>query len=349
MIWAHRVSLGRESVLAYSAAGLSRASAAMLLFIVPFRVSALGRPPAVVGLEVAAIFAGPMLLAVPIGQMVDHLGVRKVVFLSCVFAAIALAFCSVTTAEGPLALLLASAGLGQSALWIAAQTEIGAAGGGGFGWLSAVAQGGNVAGPVLAGVLAAREGDSAVFLASAGVLCALAVVTTLVKSAQPVTDGASQKQGNMMKQAAELWRPGIRLLLGITMLRVGLVVIRGSFYPLLLHHQGLSKASTGGIVALVALIGIVVAPIGGRLHSDAANRVALLGGMAGASVAFVLAPMVTGMTLQLGVAAILGVGLGISQPTLLHQFNQLLPAKSRGSAWACEPQWRAPPKSACPW
>ncbi|MHB1486124.1 MAG: MFS transporter [Acidimicrobiales bacterium] len=318
---------------AYLAAGLSRASAAMLLFIVPFRVTALGWSPAVVGLEVGAIFAGPMLLAVPMGQMVDRLGVRRVVLLSSVLGATAVAFCSVATAEGPLAFLLVLAGLSQSALWIAAQTAVGAAGGGSFGWLSAAAQGGNVAGPVVAGIVAARQGDSAVFLASAGALGALALVTTLVKSAQPVAHEASQKRGHVVKQAAELLRrPGIRLLLGVTMLRVGLVVIRGSFYPLLLHHQGLSKASTGGLVALVALIGVVVAPIGGRLHTDLTKRVALLGGMAGASVAFVLAPAVTGMTPQLGVAAILGVGLGISQPTLLHQFNQLVPGEARGFA-----------------
>lgn len=151
----------------YWTAGLSRASAAMLLFVVPFRCAALGWSPAVVGFEVGAIFVAPMLLAVPMGRMVDRLGVRRVIFLSSVLGVTALACCSVTTTETLLAFLLILAGLGQSTLWIAAQTGIGTAGKAGFGWLSAAAQGGNVAGPVFAGFVAARNGDNVVFLASA--------------------------------------------------------------------------------------------------------------------------------------------------------------------------------------
>lgn len=287
----------------------------------------------IVGPEIAAIFIGPMLLAVPVGKALDRLGTRVVVLIGSVLGATAVALCSLTTTEEVMAALLAIAGLGQSALWIAAQTAVGVEGVGNFGWLSAAAQGGNIVGPVTAGLVAARAGDGAVFLASAGALGALALVTTLLRSTQSVLPGAEWGGGHVVKQAMGLLRlPGVGLMLGVTALRVGLVVVRGSYYPLLLHDQGFSKATTGVLVTLVALTGVVVAPIVGRLTADVARWAALLGGMAGGSVAFILAPAVSSMIPQVGIAVLLGVGLGISQPALLAQFNRLVPAESRGLA-----------------
>lgn len=323
----------RERALAYLAGGLSRASAAMLLFIVPFRATAFGWSPTVVGLEIGAIFLGPMLVAVPMGRAVDRMGTHRVVLLGSFIGATAVMFCSVATTEWSLAAMLAVGGLGQSALWIAAQTAVGTDGGGSFGWLSAAAQVGNVAGPAIAGLLAVRAGDGSVFLASGGTIGALALVATLLRPGPSALPGTEVQRGHVVQQVAGLLRlPGIRLMLGITVLRVGLVVTRGSYYPLLLHGQGFSKATTGLFVALVALIGVVVAPIVGRLNSEGARRATLLGGMASASVAFTIAPAVSGMGLEVGTAVLLGVGLGISQPALLSQFNRLVPAECRGLA-----------------
>lgn len=86
------------------------------------------------------------------------------------------------------------------------------------------------------------------------------------------------------------------------------------------------------LVGLVAVIGVIAAPISGRLSSGVARRGALLGGMAGASLALAIAPAASGPAAQLGTAILLGLGLGISQPTLLFEFNRLVPGEVRGLA-----------------
>lgn len=323
----------RETLLAYWAAGTSRASAAMLLFIVPLRASELHWSLSIVGLEIGAVFAGPLVLAMPLGRMVDRCGTRKVVLCGAMLGGAAASACSLTTSQGYLAVLLAAVGLGESALWIAAQATIGRQRQGSFGVLSAAAQGGNVVGPVLSGLIAASAGDRVVFLAVGGSLGMAALLAVTIGVPKPASDQGTPERSMILRQAGRLLRQReIALLLGATVLRVGLVVTRGSFYPLFLHAQGFSKSTTGLIVGVVALIGVVVAPMSDKLRRVLPGRRRLFAGLVGASAAIGLAPTMPWLGPQLAIATVLGLCLGISQPTLLAEFNLLLPGQARGLA-----------------
>lgn len=331
----HNGGFLKESTLAYLAGGLSRASAAMLLLIVPLWAIGRGWTPAVTGLEVGAIFAGPLVLALPIGRMVDRLGARKVVLLGSLLGGGAASMCALATAPGTLAGLLVLAGLGQSALWIAAQAAVGGPSGGSFAFLSSAAQGGNVVGPVVGGLIASSAGDRAVFMLAGGTLAIAACIAALTAgpSGCPGGNGAVGGIGTMVRHAGVLLRRReVGLLLTATMLRVAIVVVRGSFYPLFLHSHGFSKAITGLLVGTAALVGVGAAQMSDKLPKLLPGRGRLLAGMAGASAAIALAPAAPWLVPQLAIAALLGASLGISQPTLFSEFNRLIPQQVRGLA-----------------
>jgi len=126
--------------------------------LAPLLGASLGAPPAVIGVVVAAAFAFPLFLAIPVGGLIDRVGAKPVLLAGAGL----LTFAPLLVAASPsLAALLAVqvlAGLGQLLGVVAAQASVASFGAGRdrerhFGWYGAFVSTGQMAGPIAAGVL----------------------------------------------------------------------------------------------------------------------------------------------------------------------------------------------------
>ncbi|MEX2534543.1 MAG: MFS transporter [Trueperaceae bacterium] len=309
------VLLGLTMALAFG-------SKSMMEPLVPLYGLALGASPAMVGLLVSAAFLLPLFLAIPTGALVDRWGSRELITAAA--AALAAAELAVMLVPGLLTLALAQVviGLCQLTLAVAAQVFVATLDSGksretNFGWYTTFLSAGQLAGPLLAGVVADQVGYSAGFGLASVIAAAAALVSRFL---------VPGKQLQLVKESMGLWggkghlravlsKAGVQVAILLTFgILFGLSVFQ-TFFPVYLDELAYSATTIGVLISLRPLTAMLVRPFISSIvrifgsHTRTAGATVLLVALGLATTSLV------NSTATLVLASVLvGIGWGISQP-----------------------------------
>jgi MFS family permease len=269
------VPQSRRALALYVAAGAVFATIGARGLTVPLYAHDLGASR----FEVGALFSVSTIVAaflcLPAGVLVDRFGVRNLLGLSLVLAAVSQLAMAATPAVTPLFIWSIvgglAAGIQQSAIFSAvAESVSGARIGRAMGWLTFSMQSGFFLGPALAGLA----------LTWVDVRTDIAITTALLFAAVPgviVASSTTQRSGtglslraplrSLMRQTA-FWPAAIAL--------VGLTLTWGTFnafVPIFGKEQlGLPSSQVGYLLALQAIVNAVSRIPGGRIVDHAKRR-----------------------------------------------------------------------------
>lgn len=322
----------RQLVLVGAALACAMATLMMVSMFVPLYAVTLGASPAVVGLLVSMNYLIPMFLALSVGGLVDRIGSKGPLSAAALLLALAPMVVWAQPSIASLALLQVLAGIAHLVFVVSAQRFVSDLGRGAraernFGWYSTFQSAGQMAGPLLGGLLIDLQGRQGAFL-GAGLLALLALVVTRLLRAPPpdapaVADGAKaaateqpgQGPGRHQKIRGLLANPGMRMAIAIS---CGVLVAQSvgqTFLPVYLDELRFSATMIGFLISLRGFMSMMVRPFMPVI-------VRALGGRATAAMIMVLVlALGLGMTgfvdtvLPLMAASLLvGLGAGITQP-----------------------------------
>ncbi len=322
----------RQLVLVGAALACAMATLMMVSMFVPLYAVTLGASPAVVGLLVSMNYLIPMFLALSVGGLVDRIGSKGPLSAAALLLALAPMVVWAQPSLASLALLQVLAGIAHLVFVVSAQRFVSDLGRGAraernFGWYSTFQSAGQMAGPLLGGLLIDLQGRQGAFL-GAGLLALLALVVTRLLRAPPpdapaVADGAKAAAteqpgpgpGRHQKIRGLLANPGMRMAIAIS---CGVLVAQSvgqTFLPVYLDELRFSATMIGFLISLRGFMSMMVRPFMPVI-------VRTLGGRATAAMIMVLVlALGLGMTgfvdtvLPLMAASLLvGLGAGITQP-----------------------------------
>lgn len=192
---------------------------------------------------------------------------------------------------------------------------------------------GSAIGPFAGGVIADRLGIFAPFFLQAAVAGLLAALSMrLIVDRGTIVGEDSESVVASVKRVLGL--NGFRLIM---MLGFGLFFIRAGATNVLLpafadETMGLSTSVIGAIISLGAVVSLIVMPVAGRL-ADRIGRIPLaVGGAIGASIAVAMYGFAVN-SFHLGVvAAVTGIGVGLSRVALPTMVGDLAPRGTEGLA-----------------
>jgi MFS family permease len=336
--------------------------------LAPLLGAALGAPPAVIGVVVSAAFAFPLLLAIPVGGLIDRVGTKPVLLGGAGLLALA----PLLVAAGPsLVGLLAVqvlAGLGQLFGVVAAQSLVASFGVGRdrerhFGWYGAFVSTGQMAGPIAAGVLLDLAGFRVAYLVAAGAAvaafaCFAAIAAPARREAAEEDRQADGPEGSEVdaagsRQGPSERRPGRRSALATPRLLAGLLrlptvqvslwasgtamivlTVHNSFLPAFLGERAVAATLIGAIVSARSLASVVVRPFMPRVVAAVGGRLrtflVMLTAAALGVAAIAFGPL---LPLLLASSLVLGVAVGVAQPlTMVAMLEEVEPA-THGTAF----------------
>jgi len=309
--------------------GLAAGLYAWAGLLVPLWAVELELPPPAVGLVAGAAAVLPTLCAIPAGALSERLGPRRLLGLAALLAAgAALAGPLARTLEALVALQLVG-GLGRSLVWLAAQAYLVRLGGGPRSARRAVVFSfgsmlGTLLSPLAVGLIVHRAGYAPAFLLLTGAYLTLGPVVLALPAAPAVLPALeSGSLRTTFAQARQLaLRPGMALVLLGTFLRFASGSLRLAFFPVYLDALEFSPLAIGLLVGFgnfVTLGGVLAAgPLLARLGALPLLYLALvlaLGALAATPLATTARPLAA-------LAAIWGVGMGLSLPALLQQIAE---------------------------
>lgn len=323
----------RQLVLLGAALACAMATLMMVSMFVPLYAVTLGASPAVVGLLVSLNYLIPMFLALSVGGLVDRIGSKGPLGLSALLLVLAPIVVWAQPSITSLALLQVMAGIAHLVFVVSAQRFVSDLGRGAraernFGWYSTFQSAGQMAGPLLGGLLIDLQGRQGAFL-GASLLAVLAVVLTQLlrptrtEARSEVLPATSAKATVVDKPRRAgpgrlrglLANPGMRMAIAIS---CGVLVAQSvgqTFLPLYLDQLSFSATTIGFLISLRGFMSMMVRPFMPVI-------VRSLGGRATSAMIMVLVlALGLGMTgfvdslLPLMVASLLvGLGAGITQP-----------------------------------
>ncbi|TAN24874.1 MAG: MFS transporter [Actinomycetota bacterium] len=341
------VIVRRSTNLVFSIGIGQRASQSMVMLLIPLWILRMHGSPFAIGVDVAAVSVAPMFFAIPIGAAADRLGSRHVVLIGAVSAAAATMLSISVSNVWLFGFWQMLAGLGRSAAWIGAQTsvtrerDLGNRRNQRIGLLSLSAQVGNFGGPFLAGVLISRANITAAFVVAAASIGAVAfsvpvrgapaasVLRTGSSAAEEASAIASRHFGRAFRL---LGLPTFRLIIVGSVVRLGLIAIRNSFYVVYLHHLGWSPLNIGIVLSLGSAASAGAAAMTGLLHRNFDTGQLLYVSLFGMALAFSAVPFFESFPAQLACMIVFGLGNGLSQTSLISLLAKATPRQDQGLA-----------------
>ena len=206
------------------------------------------------GLLLSMTALATFCVALPAGRLTDRLGARRLTLLAGWLMAVAACTQGLAPSYGALLASRLGFGFGYGIVWTA-----------GLAWLDEVAAGpralggavaasgvGGVAGPALAGWLAARWGLATPFVVTGVALASVTLALTATPSSRPAVRRAAVRTGAQV--AALLGRPGTVAAVAAVVAAGVAASVSSLLVPLELHR---ARISTGGIGLVFALSGVV--------------------------------------------------------------------------------------------
>lgn len=316
------VNLIAVAVTAHVALGAARVTTS--LYALALQASAF-----TVGTLVALFAVFPMLFAVPMGRVIDRIGVRKPMMAGCVIAASGAAVAASVKALAALYVAAALIGTGFMAIFIAAQHAVGMLAepdqrAASFSKLSIGFSISAFLGPLVAGFTIDHASHAMAFVVCcAFTLAAFLLASTGVLRGQPskaTTDGHAKGSPLQLLRDRELrgvYAVGI-LLAAAWDLFTFVTPIRGT-------QLGFSASTIGLILASFSaatfVVRVAMPGIARRYH----EWQVLTGALAAATLCYVLLPFMQQPWTMALAAAALGLALGSGQPNVLALLHGAAP------------------------
>lgn len=315
--------------------------------LISYRTISVGGDAVAVGLITAAYALLPLLIAVPVGRMTDR--ARSTTWIIAFGGATLGAGClALSGATNLAALAVASTivGVGHLLCMIAGQGLVARLSppermDRDFGWFTAAASFGQLAGPLISGVLLADASGTELVSATstalvvAGAIGALGIVPILpllrVRSATRTT-----KEESRPVPALQIVRqPGLPSALFTSLALLSAVDILTAYLPLIAESRGISPMLVGVLLSLRAgfsLLSRLVLPW--LLHRWSRKTLVVCSTLAsGISLALVALPTAGPVTLAI-VLSVGGFLLGLGQPLTMAQVATAAPPNARATALA---------------
>ena len=323
--------------LAYLTGGFGLAFNAMMTFLLPLRAFDLGIDIAVIGLLLGAKGAVEAFVSVPAGGVIDRVGPRRAFIIGTVVSTLlVILYASATTVAALLVLQLA-VGIFRPTAWISSQSFVAGLRSGpdqarDTGRLSSFATGSQIVAPLLVGFVAQATDTGTAFYAFAAYCAAFVVVGLLVPKGSDSGSRLAKKRQGFVEGVRLLKIRGIRVVILLSFARLWTITAFVAFVPLMLVTGGTSEGSAATVVSAMALVATVISPTSGRLAErfrvETVAAVALGFGALGLALAAVLDSIPAAYI----VSFLVGIGNGLSLPTLLVLVSRAVSGDKRGLA-----------------
>lgn len=297
------------------------------------RAVELGGTPAQVGLVVSMLALVPMLLSVHAGRWTDRAGMLRPLLLALLAleAGLVLALVPALAGLGAAAILL---GCGFMLVHLAISHAVASTGGPGgrthaFSMLALGVSSSTIAGPVLAGFLLDLAGHRWTIAALAVLpLLALVLLGTLKDevAAPPIRTAGRARVMDLLRHA-----PLRAVFIAGALLSMGMDLFT---FMVPLHGQriGLPAASIGLVMGAFGAGTFVVRLFMGLLARRLSEWSLLTAALALTALVYALLPLSGSLPLLLGLAFVLGLGLGAAAPTTMSAIGQTAPPGRGGEA-----------------
>ena len=307
-----------------------------------YRALELDVPGFALGLLAASYAVFPLLLALPIGGLVDRLGERRLMAIGAAVVLGCSAFLLFWGTSVP-ALVAGTAllGAGQLACVVgqqavvannAASSRLDSA----FGYLTFAASLGQALGPLAISVVggaSVRPNTQAIFLLATAMSLVLFLTTFVISS--KVSQGRRIAKGGPKGSAVALLRtPGVVRALATSATVLAVVDLTVVYLPALGAERGLTAATVGLMLTVRALFSMVSRLGLGSMSRKLGRMKLLVLSLAISTVALGVAAIPMPEWLLFMVMAFLGLGLGIGQPLTMSWLSAQAPEGQRGRALA---------------
>lgn len=323
--------------LAYLTGGFGLAFNTMMIFLLPLRAHDLGISIGMIGLLLGAKGAVEALVSVPVGGVVDWIGPRRAFIVSTASCTVIIVLYGFATSVIALLLLQMIIGVARPMAWVGAQSFVSGLREGAdqvrdTGRLSLFATGSQIVAPLLVGFAAQVSDTGTAFYAFAG-YCALFVVVGLLvpKGADAGSKRATKRRG-LIVGLRLLGIRNIQVVMFLTFARLWITTVFVAFFPLMLVTSGISEGSAATVIAASGIVATILSPTSGRLTErlrvDVLAALALSCGVLG----LILIPVLNTLPMAYIVSLLVGIGNGLSLPTLLVLVSRAVPPDMRGLA-----------------
>lgn len=251
----------------------------MLLVTVPVYALELGASPLMLGVVLSSQYLLPFLLAIPLGGVVARHGGRFTLVSGALLMAVGLLFMQFLPGYYGLVSGQLLVGLGQLQMVLAAQTTISSLATGPklegyFGWYSTWLSGGQVVGPLLAGVwIQWAGGVGHLFLVMAGLVLMGGLAGLALTGDAKHGISVTRKQAGFRAQASLMrHNTGVQVSIAITVAGMFALGIYGSYLPVYLNSLEMSAVMIGVLVSVRSGISMVIRPFIPRIITLAGGR-----------------------------------------------------------------------------
>lgn len=293
----------------------------------------LGANSFMVGVLAALFSVFPLVLAVYAGRVSDRVGVRAPIVLGSAAMALALVLPALHPDLMTLLACPTLIGLGQIFVQVSIQNAVGSIGGPGerTGNFATFSLGASIAvfiGPSLAGFSIDALGYRASYVVLASMSLAVVLLALLFRHRMPErSEQGEEKPGG---RALDLFRaaPLRRTLLMSGAALTGIELF--SFYmPIYGKSIGLSATGIGLVLSAYAAAAFVVRLVMQDLARRYSEAVVLTASLFVAAATYAVFPLLSGVAMLVGVAFLLGLGLGSAQPlTIMLTYHHAPPGRS---------------------
>ncbi len=332
----------RDLIVVSIALTLAMLSNTMLLLTVPFKALELGISASLIGLILSAPYVLPLMLAIPIGAYVSRTGAQKVILFGALGMALGPTCSLLFPGVGGLLANQVIAGVSNIVLIIASQSLVSGLGHGKvlercFGWYTTCLSGGQLVGPLLAGLLIEHYSVNHSF--------ALIAIFPLLASASALLFSTQARQGTPAPRAKAGYRAqwqvlrtnsGVQLSMLIASTSLFVMSVHSSFMPIYLESLSITAATTGVLLSIRALASMLVRifmstlieRLGGRTTTIRFAVILITGSM-----------MLTGLVgdqiaLLAVLAACIGIAGGLSQPLSMVILSESVSREQRAPSLA---------------
>ncbi len=332
-----RGSTPRWYWLAYLTGGFGLAFNASMTFLLPLRAFDLGIDIALIGLLLGTKGAVEAFVSVPVGGIVDRIGARRSFIIGTLVSTLLLTLYAVATSVVALFALQIAVGIFRPMAWVSSQSFVAGLRTGpdqarDTGRLSFFATGSQIVAPLLVGFVAQVTDTGTAFYAFAAYCAVFVIVGLLVPKGSDSGSKVSKKRQGLMAGIRLLEIRGIRVVMFLTFARLWTTTAFVAFVPLLLVSNGTPEGSAATVVSAMALIATLISPTSGRLAErirvDALAAIALSCG----AIGLALAPVFDSIPVAYTVSFLVGIGNGLSLPTLLVLVSRAVSSENRGLA-----------------
>jgi len=320
---------------------LALAAYFMLVALVPLTVVHLGVEAHLLGALASLAFLSPLLLAIPVGRVVDRVGPKPVLVIGTAVLALVVAPSVMSVSLLALAGLQAVVGLVQVLVLLSGQALAASLGEDHdrlkrMGLFTLSVAGGQLLGPPIAGIVFDAAGPQASF--------AVAALTTLVASVagllllpgartRSAPDASASDQPPSIHPMRFLRAPTFATALlasGTVLLCIGLI---HTFLPLRLSAVPNPGTIVGTLLGVMALASIAVRPFVSQIAARlGGQRAALLNVALVVLLGTVIAGSTTSIAAVALAVALIGIGSGISQPLSIVMVLEDRPRAQHGVA-----------------